>query len=193
MLDIFRDFSPPFHGGVYYCSEGVKCLTFEEIIEDVMSDIDESMSDEDVLKKIKRFINRAYKELGKREGLEKVKTLQASEGKIKKPSDCIEIFNVKFENNPIQFWIEGNYIITNVGDAEVEISYTYLPEPLEELDDETVTNSANDEFILNYAKYLFFLIDDQDTLARTYKAEYENIPIVVTHKFNKIVSVYEVM
>lgn len=168
-------------------------MTFEEIIEDVMSDIDESMSDEDVLKKIKRFINRAYKELGKREGLEKVKTLQASEGKIKKPSDCIEIFNVKFENNPIQFWIEGNYIITNVGDAEVEISYTYLPEPLEELDDETVTNSANDEFILNYAKYLFFLIDDQDTLARTYKAEYENIPIVVTHKFNKIVSVYEVM
>ena len=36
-------------------------MTFEEIIEDVMSDIDESMNDIDVLKKVKRFINRAYK------------------------------------------------------------------------------------------------------------------------------------
>ena len=193
MLDIFKDFSPSFHGGVYSCSEGVKYLTFEEIIEDVMSDIDESMNDGDVLKKVKKFINRAYKELGKREGLEKVKTLQASEGKIKKPSDCIEVFNVKFENNPIQFLIEGNYIITKAGDEEVEVSYAYLPEPLEELDDETVTNSANDEFILNYAKYLFFLTDDQDTLARTYKSEYENMHVVVAPKLNKIVSIFEVM
>lgn len=168
-------------------------MTFQEIIEDVMSDIDESMNDSDVVKKVKRFINRAYRELAKREGLEKSKILQASDGKVKKPSDSFEIFEVKFENNPIQFWIEGNNIVTNVGDEEVEVRYCYLPEQLEELDDETVTNSANDEFILNFAKYLFFLTDDQESLARSYKSEYENMNLVIAPKAFNVISVYEVM
>lgn len=168
-------------------------MTFEEIIEDVMNDIDEKMSDTEVVKKVKRFINRAYRELAKREELEKSKILQASEGKVKKPNDSIEVFEVKFENNPIQFWIEGNYIVTNAGDEEIEVRYRYLPESLEELDDETVTNSANDEFILNYAKWLFFLTDDQDSLARSYKSEYENMSILKAPKTYKIISVYEVM
>ena len=168
-------------------------MTFEEIIEDVMNDIDEKMSDTEVVKKVKRFINRAYRELAKREELEKSKILQASEGKVKKPNDSIEVFEVKFENNPIQFWIERNYIVTNAGDEEIEVRYRYLPEALEELDDETVTNSANDEFILNYAKWLFFLTDDQDSLARSYKSEYENMSILKAPKTYEIISMYEVM
>ena len=67
-------------------------MTFEKIIEDVMNDIDEKMSDTEVVKKVKRFINRAYRELAKREELEKSKILQASEGKVKKPNDSIEVF-----------------------------------------------------------------------------------------------------
>ena len=168
-------------------------MTFEEIIEDVMNDIDEKMSDTEVVKKVKKFINRAYRELAKREELEKSKILQASEGKVKNTNYSIEVFDVKFENNPIQFWIEGNYIVTNAGDEEIEVRYRYLPEALEELDDETVTNSANDEFILNYAKWLFFLTDDQDSLARSYKSEYENMSILKAPKTYKIISVYEVM
>lgn len=168
-------------------------MTFNEIITEVMIDIDERMTDDEVLNKVKRYINRGYKELAKREGLEKVKTMQASEGKIKKPSDSIEIIDVKFENNPIQFSVEGNYIVTKAGDNEVDIRYCYLPESLEDLEDETITNSANDEFILNYAKWLFFLTEDQDTLARTYKNEYESMQLVINPREHKIVDVYGVM
>lgn len=167
-------------------------MTFEEIINDVMVDIDERLSDEEVLSKVKRYINRGYKELAKREQIEKIKTIQASEGKVKKPSDAVEVFEVKFENNPIQFWLEGNYIVTNAGDNEVDVRYCYLPEPLEDLEDETITNSSNDEFILNYAKWLFFLTEDQDTLARTYKNEYEGMQLVINSRIRKIVSLYEV-
>ena len=58
-------------------------MTYKELIEDVIVDLDEDMEDQDTIDKVKRFINRGYKELAKRENLEKTKSTYAFEGSLK--------------------------------------------------------------------------------------------------------------
>lgn len=145
-------------------------MTYKELIEDVIVDLDEDMEDQDTIDKVKRFINRGYKELAKRENLEKTKSTYAFEGKFKKPADMVTLYWVKFEGKTVPFSIEGKYV-TTTAEGEVEICYSYIPEALEELEDETLTSATNDEFIINYAKWLYCMYDGNVDLAAYYKGE----------------------
>ena len=61
-------------------------------------------------------------------------------------------------------------------DSKYSISLTSLfsIENLNNIKDETLTNPGNDEFIINYAKYLFCMSDGLEDMGAYYKAQIDN-------------------
>jgi hypothetical protein len=164
-------------------------MTYKELIEDVIMDLDESMGDTSVVERVKKYINRGYKELAKREGLEKTKVTEVSDGKIKKPSDLIKLYGVRSEDGEIPCTLNGKYIEIDF-EGEVELSYSYIPEALVEMEDETLTNPGNDEFIVTYAKYLFCMSDGLEDMGAYYKAQIDNFRPVTQAKIVKVADVW---
>lgn len=150
-------------------------MTFKEFYEIVMLDLDESLSDTEILDKVKGFVNRGYKELSKRERLSKVLTLNASNGKVKLPSDCYRLNFVTADNEVIGYDIEGKFIVVDYD--VVTLDYCYIPDNLELDDDEVETNSSYDEFIINYAKMLYFNSESMYQDAKVFKEECNSIRI----------------
>lgn len=164
-------------------------MTFSEILDNILIDIDEEKGDTVLEGKIKKFINRGYKELAKREGLRKISYNALVDGSCRIPSDCNSVYNVKMENNFINFRVEGRNIIADF-DGDIEINYSYTPVDLEDKEDVPLTNPANEEFILSYAKYLYFLSDSQVELAKLHKIDAESYKIIRKSNNIKIIDVY---
>lgn len=164
-------------------------MTFQDIYETIFSDIDEDIADYELLKKIKNYINRAYIQLAKKEQLDKIVTLKSTNNKFRIPSNSLKVITVTNENNPIKFSIEGRYIIADYD--EIELKYAFVPDKLEYEDDETLTNESNVEFIINYAKWLYYLSDGLLDEAALFKKEYETMEII--KPLNNVVKVVDVL
>lgn len=152
-------------------------MTFGEALNTLFDDLFEKRSDKEVERRLKNYINRGYRELAKRQKLTKIIKVTPSNGIIKKPNGCIKI-NTITVNDMVIDYIENNGRINIDTDNEVEVEYYYLPEMLEDLEDETITNSANDEFILSYAKWLYFMADNMYQDSDMWKREYEALKII---------------
>lgn len=164
-------------------------MTFQEFLDNVLEDIDEEKGDAQLEGKLKRFINRGYKELAKREGLRKVSFSSIVNGVCRIPSDCNSIYNVKMDNNFIHYRLEGRNI-TYKNDGDIEIIYSYTPEDLEDMDDTPLTNSAYNEFIISYAKYLYYMMDLQVDIAKLHKIDTEAYKIVRKCNNVRVINVY---
>lgn len=167
-------------------------MIFKEMVETVIGDIDEDITDMILVKKIKGYINRGYKELAKRERLEKKITTEIVAGLINVPSNAVKVYEVLSNGIPLGFTTQGKKVICN-GNGEVDVILSYIPDLMENDDDEPVTNMANEEFILAYAKWLYFLSDDQIELSKLYKQEYESFKIITKEKTQQITDVYGVI
>lgn len=166
-------------------------MAFKELVDIFIEDMDED-NDSVSVAKTKRWINRSYKELALREGLEKIKIVEAINGEFKKPYDCIKIKEIQCNDSPIIFNQEGNLIKVGIS-GEVKVIYQYIPEPMVDNEDVPLTNPANDEFILNYAKYLYLMTEEEIDRAQIYKNAYENFKIYKPSRITKIIDVYGVM
>lgn len=167
-------------------------MTFKEIVETIIGDIDEDIGDMVLVKKIKGYVNRGYKELAKRESLEKKITTEIVDGLINVPSNTVRVNEVLSNGIPLGFTTQGKKVICN-GSGEVDVIISYIPDLMEIDDDEPVTNISNEEFIVSYAKWLYFLSDDQVELAKLYKEEYESFKVTSRGKIQQITDVYGVV
>lgn len=153
-------------------------MTFLELQQTVISDIDEDISDTALLQKIKNYINRGYKEVAKRELTEKTVNATVSTGKVRKPTDFFGLVDVKQDDESIGHSVEGSFIIVEVDSGQVKLTYNYIPVIMENDDDETETNESNVEFIINYAKWLYYLSEGMMDEATLFKREADSINIV---------------
>lgn len=164
-------------------------MTFKEIYEAVIKELDEKQ-EEIVLQRIKSYINRGYRELAKKERLERVIN-RSVENVFTKPDDLIRIIQILDSNNrPLDYSYEGGRIRLNY-EGSVSIIYNYVPENLVFDEDLPETNPANIDYIINYAKWLYNLVEEQDEVAKIYKVEYEAMNIVKNnYKMTKTIDIY---
>lgn len=164
-------------------------MQFKELYETIITEIDERV-DQALINKIKSYINRGYRELAKREVLEKTLTVN-SKGKFFKPDDLIKVLNVvDLEGNPVKYGYEGMYIRTDYT-GKLKLIYNYMPDNLVNDKDVPETNIANEDFIINYAKYLYNLVEEQDETAKLHKIEYEGMTLIKNnYRLTKTINVY---
>lgn len=167
-------------------------MLFEEVINAVLMDIDEDRTDTTILNKVKAYINRGYVELAKREGLEKKVKVTPKDGVIKVPFDFSRIFEITYLGNLMPYALRGDEIVCNT-ENELQLTYNYRPEPLENELDELETNDINVEFIVTYAKYLYFSSEQETDQARAAKSELNEIYIYTHNRNNFIKPIYSIM
>ena len=167
-------------------------MTLGELLENILLDVDEDKYDTTITNKIKKFINRGYRELAKREGLSKTKEITLANGKAKLPYDCSKVYSCLVDNANVEFKVLGKNIYSE--NDKVTLFYNYIPDLLEYEDDEFETNENNVEFIMIYAKHLYYFSESLTDEAAQLKTEYENYRI---EKFKpiigKIIDVYGVI
>lgn len=144
-------------------------MTFKEMVEEVIIDLDEDTTDATVIKKVKRYINRGYKELAKKENLEKTSVKTVINNRITVPTNCIKVSSVSKDGVLLSYERQGKYIYLNT-DGNCELTYVYVPDNLEGDDDEPVTNIGNIEFILNFAKWHFSSSEGMTDNAQYYRS-----------------------
>ena len=167
-------------------------MTFNELLENILLDIDEEKSDADITNKIKKFINRGYRELAKREGLSKSKEITLTNGKAKLPYDCAKIYSCMVDGERVNFKVLGKNLFAD--DEKLTVFYNYIPDLLENDDDELETNENNVEFIIAFAKYLYYFSESLLDEAVSFKTEYERYFIDKSKvSIEKIVDVYGVI
>ena len=157
--------------------------TFNDFVIDICDDIFIKTTDTDI-PVVKRYINRAYKELAKRERIDKTVTVIASEYKFNRPTDYVKGYELypSGVELPVQFWEEGSQIICGYN-GEMEFIYNYEPVELSLTTDEPVTNPSNDQFIKDMVCYLWFSRENKkEYKAEIYKRNFENMPIKVQRK-----------
>lgn len=161
-------------------------MTFLEVIEVVMQDLDELMEDTEVLNKVKNYINRGYRELARREGVSKSATKEVVDGSVMLPEDCVELIDVRYGNDYVDYFLEGRKIIVVDEIEEIRLIYSYLVDKLVRDGDSLDTADCNVEFIINFAKYLYYLNDYMPEEASLFKNEMESLAITrndtITHK-----------
>lgn len=164
-------------------------MNFKELIDTILIDIDEDKTDTALVAKLKGFVNRAYMELAKREGIEKVKTAVPVEGFIKLPEDYVRLYEVLLGMSPMPYSHAGDKIYCP-SEQELTLVYNYRPEALENDDDELVTNPVNEEFILSYAKWLYYNSEQETSQAQMEKANLQDFKITIIDRGNWIKPVY---
>lgn len=164
-------------------------MTLQEILENVMMDIDEDIDDYEVVNVVTKFINRAYKDLAKKEYLEKITTLTFVDGVANKPTDFYNAIGLYVDDMPVQYEIQGNNIKSDYDSAI--LIYNYLPDELINLEDETVTNESNIEYLIAYAEYLYFRMEGMFEEMNIAKNDVDSFRITMPKlKFDKIIDVY---
>ena len=150
-------------------------MTLGELLENILLDIDEDKYDTDMTNKITKFINRGYRELAKREGLSKTKDITLNNCKAKIPYDCAKVYRCLVDNQQVPFTVLGKYIYSDY--PNLTLFYNYVPDLLEYEDEEFETNENNVEFIMLYAKHLYYFSESLTDEAAQFKTEYENYRI----------------
>lgn len=164
-------------------------MTYAEIIDSVLMDIDEDRTDKTVLEKVKSFINRAYMDLAKREGIEKTIKVTPKQGIVKLPEDFSRIFEVTYMGNLMPYTLRGKEMICNT-EKELLLTYNYRPETLINEDDELETSTINSEYIINFAKFLYFSSEQEADQARAAKSELNETFIYAHNRNNFIQPIY---
>ena len=167
-------------------------MTLGELLENILLDIDEDKYDTDMTNKITKFINRGYRELAKREGLSKTKEITLTNGKAKIPYDCAKVYRCLVDNQQAPFTVLGKYIYSDY--PNLTLFYNYVPDLLEYEDEEFETNENNVEFIMLFAKYLYYFSESLTDEAAQFKTEYENYRIEKSKPIiGKIIDIYGVI
>ena len=167
-------------------------MTLGELLENILLDVDEDKYDITITDKIKKFINRGYRELAKREGLSKTKEITLTNGKAKIPYDCAKVYSCLVDNANVEFKVLGKYIYSDY--PNLTLFYNYVPDLLEYDDEEFETNENNVEFIMLYAKHLYYFSESLTDEATQFKTEYENYRIEKSKPIiGKIIDVYGVI
>lgn len=164
-------------------------MNLKELRDTFTEDIDEDIGDSEFTGKATRLINRAYKELAKREELQKVITVTVEDNEVLKPADFLKVVDIRVDDSPIPYKVEGDKIIVPA-DGEINLLYQYTPENLVEDTDIPLTNAANDEFIISYAKYLYLMIEEEIDRAQMYKRECDTFSIYKPLRTTKTINVY---
>ena len=164
-------------------------MNLKELTETIIRELDEKQ-DETIITRIKGYINRGYKELAKKEELEKATTMNIT-NTFTKPDDLVKIVQILDKNyRPLDFSYEGTRIRVNY-QGEITLIYNYIPENLSNDNDIPETNIANEDFIINYAKWLYNLVEEEQETAKIYKVEYEGMNIVKNnYKMATTIDVY---
>lgn len=167
-------------------------MTLDELLENVLLDIDEEKSDLIIVNKLKKFINRGYRELAKREELSKTKDITLINGKCKLPFDCSKVLHALVDGKQVEYKVLGRYIYSD--NDYLTLFYNYIPDLLENKDDEFETNENNSEFISLYAKYLYYFSESLTEESSIFKMEYEKYKIEKNKpSIEKIIDVYGVV
>lgn len=156
-------------------------MTYENFVENILLDLDENVSDSAVVRKIEKFVNRGYKEAAKREGLSKEMDLDIVDGVVSRPGGLIDVISVTQNGIPVNFEVFRNYIKVDA-QGTVNVLFNYIPDNLEDVDDEPLTNPGNDELIINFAKYLYCMSEYLEDQAAMYKRIVDNFDIVKTNE-----------
>lgn len=164
-------------------------MTFLELTNTLLTDMDEKNT-VTITSKIKGFINRGYRELAKREGLLKKATLTVTTYNATLPTDCIKVSQVLYDGLAIPFKYLGSIVQTDVFSGSVDVIYNYVPAFMVNDADVPATNLGNEEFIINYAKWLYYLSDGLEDNAAIYKAEIEKMKIIKSPRINTIIDIY---
>jgi hypothetical protein len=138
-------------------------------------DVDENPPDGTTAAKLKTYLNRAYKEVAKRELLEKPIDVTAVDGKITKPYDFYYLKKVLFNNEAISSEEVAGYISVS-DDGDMTLIYAYIPVDLTD-NDTPLTNPGNDEAIFSFAKYLYFRSEGMPADAETSLRDFETYKI----------------
>lgn len=147
-----------------------------DIVEKILIDID--LNDYETQEKIKKFLNRAYKELIKKDKIYKQISVTSDEnGYFLKPSDFYKMGCVLFDDNEIPYEEYKDKIRIGLPNRTVILEYAYIPNDLD-YNDELQTNPLNDEYLIAYAKYLYFQSEEEFNKAEIFKRDYETYPIV---------------
>lgn len=150
--------------------------TLESIVQMICDDIYIKTSDA-VIPVIKRYVNRAYKALARRENIEKKVTVSAVDGLITKPSDYVKVIELRYNSVPLTYE-EENGKIKSAYSGDLELVYNYEPTDLVNNADVPVTDAANDEFIYDYVKYLWYSRENKkEYKAEIHKRNYETMSI----------------
>jgi hypothetical protein len=152
--------------------------TLLELATRMADDIDEKTTDMASMAKIKRYINRYYKDVAKRQKENEISVI-AIEGVFTKPSYCKKGVQLLYKDEknrllPIDFKEYGSIISTSKnGDLTFiyELDYEALPDLTD--DDTPETFAANDEIIMSGAKYIYWKSEDKYNKAEIEKRDYE--------------------
>jgi hypothetical protein len=144
------------------------------------TDIDESRAKAPTIVKLKTFINRSYKEVAKRQKIEKLVSVTATNGQITIPSDFYSVTKIEYDGELIPYEEEANYISTPY-DGLMTLYYRYIPVDLADAD-EPKTNPGNDQAIICFARYLFFNSESMSDEAETALRDFETFKIRTTKK-----------
>ena len=164
-------------------------MNLKELTETIIRELDEKQ-DTNIIARIVSYINRGYKDLAKKEELEKTTKMTVS-NTFTKPDDLVRI-NQILDNNyrPIDFSYEGTRIRVDY-QGEITLIYTYIPDSLTNDNDIPETNIANEDYIINYAKWLYNLVEEEQEIAKIYKVECESMDIVKNnYKMATTIDVY---
>lgn len=161
-------------------------MKFIELVNLLFDDLFETKNVENE-RKFRSYINRGYQELNKRENNKKVIT---GTSPITIPNDFIKISTVTVGDMIVPYEITDNKINVNT-DVDCEVRYNYSVPQLINDTDILQTNSANSDFILAYAKWIYFMNDNMYEDANYWKKEYESMKIVKKpYRQVKICNVY---
>ena len=112
--------------------------------------------------------------------------------KAKIPYDCAKVYRCLVDNQQVPFTVLGKYIYSDY--PNLTLFYNYIPDLLENDDDELETNENNVEFIIAFVKYLYYFSESLLDEAVSFKTEYERYFIDKSKvSIGKIVDVYGVI
>jgi hypothetical protein len=146
----------------------------------ICDELDEGSGDSLATSKLKKFVNTAYKDVAKREGLEKAMDIVAVNNTLPLPADFYRVSKVYYDGDIIDYNEEENYISVD-GFGSMKLFYFYIPADLGD-NDTPLTNPGNDDSIINYAKYIYLQSDDQYGKAEVHNRDYNTQPIRRIHK-----------
>lgn len=139
----------------------------------VADDVGEKTTDTVIMKKLKRYINRVYKEVAKRQK-EKIADVTSVDGKFAQPTHYKKGIQLQYLKTAIDFEEDGTDITCDYsGDMKFiyEFDYESLPDLTD--DQEPITDPGNDEIIISGAKYLWWKSENKYNKAEVEKRDYE--------------------
>lgn len=149
----------------------------QSICDDINLKIADSMVDI-----VKRYIQRAYKELCVREKIEKKVVVSAIDGIFTKPLDYVRGYELYYSSTLLPFEEVGSDIQTIICSGNLDFIYNYAPDELT-VDTEPITSYENDKFIHDYVKELWYSRENKkEYKAEIYKRNYETMKIKIQKK-----------